>query len=432
MVPPPKPPIICYDLHTNTNARRTTCANYRVPSTGARCKTKVTIVQRDLNELDKAHAFWEQNSFVTNVHADVDRGEAETERQSTSRRNLNEYTDRNNYPRDRVLRVSTRSRAKDTVEPYLFSTHPFGAGNQSRDNQKQPHSRMNTNNVRHAYGQKLRQEAEERERRLERRRTHLAMQAQLEEISAQLEASKRIQENLLKTFGMSHNAAKYIQLQDENYAKLRQKVDQFAETRSKELGRRVQQMKRVKEYQQYEDKKAEERRLNELSGPLTHNKHTLSSTLNNSLSSNSLNTNTATTNTENSSSTISLSSCSSSLSADDLMPSVHFVESPLSKSRNPSQTTFPTSSSLTPLTNSYRSHTNSSRVSNRSPPMEKFSFYKGNHDDEILEITDMAFMEKIEDKSMLEVNELMKQLQSALDESKFELHQYDELQVSFQ
>lgn len=59
MAPPPRPPIICYDIQTNNNARRARCIRSYVPSTGATKTPKVTIVKQDPIPIGAfANAYW--------------------------------------------------------------------------------------------------------------------------------------------------------------------------------------------------------------------------------------------------------------------------------------------------------------------------------------------------------------------------------------
>lgn len=48
-------------------------------------------------------------------------------------------------------------------------------------------------------------------------------------------------------------------------------------------------------------------------------------------------------------------------------------------------------------------------------PVDKFSFYKRNGLEETIEVTDLDFFEKVEDKTMLEVNELVFRMKSELN-----------------
>lgn len=427
MAPPPRPPIICYDLQTNTNSRRAPGTRPRVPVTCATRKTKVTVVPREPNDISRfaASACWYSENLDPE-HVDENVENIPVGAQATLFQERKQTIFNSN---DVYVRAATRSRPRPELaaaEPYQFNKSPFIRQpiNDQHLYQQQHHNyqqyeqtnRFNNNNLRHAYAKKLRHEAEEKQRRLEFKRQQLAMQNQLEEISAQLESAKRVQENLLKTFGMSHNTAKYIQKQDEDFAKLRQKVDQFAETRSRELGRRVQQMKRFHKLQVIEDKKAEDKRVRDMS-ELTHCKRTLSSTLNNSQGSSSQTTSNSN-NTESSSSTISISPCSSPMSIDDHhIPSIHFVESPPSSTKRskpqPPLKTAPSLTSSTPSKNFLHRDISSNKLVSHKPA--DFTFYKRNPlENETIEVTDMEYFEKVEDETMIEVNGLMRRMQTDL------------------
>lgn len=358
MAPPPRPPIICYDLQTNTNVRRTSSTRYRVPVVGANRPTKVTVVQRDQNELDQSRAIpcWNRHEN----HADEDK---------------RIYDDSENIPRNqRVLRSSQRSQSlkkreslfsrttsKDLVDPesYIFKSKLFEKGQPST-------CQSNGHNARFAYGRKLKLENDEREHQQKLTNMKTALQTQLEKIYLQLESLKTWRESILESYGIGHNTAKYVQKFDNEYTKLKQNFDQIAEARSQELGRRAQQMKRQHKKLQEEDRIAEEKRLRDMSR-LTHSKHKLSSTLNSSLSSNSLTPNTAT-DTTSPSPTISLSPYSSSSTSTD------------EPARNLKQ---------------------------------EYSFYKYDpQKEETLEVVDEDFFEKVEDKTMIEMFKIAREIKT--------------------
>lgn len=331
MAPPPRPPIICYDLRTNENIRPAAHSAPRIPVTSATVrKPKVTIVHR--NPLSRPKVVREprvEKDYVPRYHS-----------------------------------------------PIILAQAP----------KEDP--RCNSYKARFAYSQKLKSDAKERERRQENKRRQLAVQAQLDEITAQLEAAKRAQENLMKTFGMSHNTARYIQKQDEDFARLREKVDRFSECRSRELGNRIQQLK-----------------CNQDLNSKSRHYPTCTSSYNSGASS----------------STISISSCSSPISiAEQTLPSFHLEES---------TTTDPSSdcSILPPIQHnrpntSYKSITNDLTTNEQmfhATPKKCFSFYKYNPEaNETVEVDDMDFFEKVEDKTMMEVNELLGRMQSVLRDMK--------------
>lgn len=407
MAPPPRPPIICYDLQTNTNARRAFCARHHAPVVGGTRRTKVTVIHRDQNELDKSKALpcWRHVTSPNREQTEENSENIPINRRSTRPHQRNQSTSNQEL-------VFLRNTSNDLVdrEPFRFGTRPFQGGQSST-------TLYNSSDARHAYGQKLKDEIEEKRHRQELKNKKIAVQAQIEEIYTQLESFKRLHENLLESFGMGHNTAKYVQKLDDECAKLRQNLDSVAETRSRELGRRAQQMKRYHQQLQQEDMKAEEKRLKDMSR-LTHCKHTFSSTLNNSLSSNSLTPNTATNTTSSSPTTISLSSCSSSMSTDERIPSVHFVEPSPPPNRAPKLQTKSRTSNLlpSPKLSQNRRHdvTCSDRLSHS--PKERFNFFKYDpqKQEETIEVSDEAFFEKVEDKTMIEVIELVKGLKTVL------------------
>lgn len=410
MSPPPRPPIICYDLQTNTNTRRAPCARYLAPVVGKNRQTKVTVIKRDQNELESAKAIPCWHNVVSSNKQMPD----DTENIPTVQR----YPRSNQRLRNQeklFLRNSNRNLVEP--EPNRFYTNLFASGHSPTAIKTQ----CNSTETRHAYGRKLKLELEEERHRQELKSKKIAAQAQLEEIRTQLESFKRLHDNLLKSFGMGHNTAKYVQKLDDECSRLRQNLDLVAKTRSRELGRRAQQMKRYHQRLQNEDRKAEEKRLRDVSR-LTHCKHTFSSTLNNSLSSNSLTPNTATNTTSSSSPTNSLSSCSSSMSTEEHMPSVRFIEpspSPTKMSRR--QTRLHTSNPLPPQTPCRQNSIRSNRLSHS--PEEKFSFFKYDPQkhEETLEVEQEEFFEKVEDKTMIEVNELLKGLKTVLKDLKNEV-----------
>ena len=365
-----------------------------MPLTSTERKTKVTVVQKDPIELQRFRVSpcWPNDS---SCHAENVENLPKTRPVRTSQPKRT--------PRNIDLRLSgTGSFKRDLFQQEFQSSN----SDSCKAEEDQSATKLHNLNARYIYGQRLRAEAEERDRRQQKRRQQIAMQAQLEQITAQLESAKRVQENLLKTFGMSHNAARYIRRQDEDFARLKKKVDQFSEIRSKELSKRIQQMKRFQDNQQIELKKANEKdvRLRDFSHP-AHRRQTLSSTLNNSISSSSPNTNTA-----SPSSTISISSCCSSpMSGDEPNFSKHFIKS--SRAETFAKATPPTSNLLSSSTPYER---RSPGTLFQKPP--DFTFYKQDplKTGDTIEVTDIDFFEKVEDETMIEVNELLNKMQSVL------------------
>lgn len=405
MGPPPRPPIICYDLQTSSNSRRISHVRNYGPSTGITKTPKVTLIPKTCNSFVADATCWGSQA-LTPSESDGD-GEtpvnipspASSRRTYTSTRAsaiLNERMQNKQYPETAQAHNGYNSLAY--TSNMVSKAHSYRSANSlfiKNPNLNQPISIK----ARHAYGQKLRSEAEERERRIENKKAQLAMQAQLEDISSQLESAKRIQENLLKTFGMSHNAARYIQKQDQDYARLRQKVDEFAETRAKELTRRVQQMKQFHQMQRAADEKAETRRKRDVS-KLIHFRQGLSSTLNSESS------------TSDSMSTISPDSCSSHMSTvfspvnrDDTKPKTTIKNSP----QKPSPAKFIC------LSRPKAPDQPSETIPTCNRESTDFSFYKPNPlEQQTLEITDIEFFNRVEDRTMLEVNELLYKMQSEL------------------
>lgn len=257
--------------------------------------------------------------------------------------------------------------------------------------------------VRHAYGEKLRVEAEQKERIKHHNQYHKGMVEQLDQIQAQLNALKKIHNNMYNTYGMSHNAAKYFQKQDEEYARLRQKVDQFAETRSKELTRHAQRAKHYHELLKDKDKKAktERQKSRDISNLMRCRREpslSRGSVLNNSLLSsssspsttNTITTTTTPTNSQGSSSTILISSCSSPISStDEHLLNIDSNNSHLVKT------------SHTPF---------------KTPPSSMPLMQIDLQDEDTLEVTDVNFFSKIEDQTMIEVNKMMNRLKSTLED----------------
>lgn len=405
MGPPPRPPIICYDLQPSSNSRRMSHVRSYGPSTGITKTPKVTLIPKTCNSFVADTTCWgsqalspSESDGETPVKQPSPNPPKRTHMPTRASTILNERLQNKQYPDPAYngynTRLSQTSNMVSKTHSYRSADSPFAEVSKLN----QPSSIK----ARHAYGQKLRLEAEERERRIENKKAQLAMQARLEEISAQLESAKRVHDNLLKTFGMSHNAAKYIQKQDQDYAKLRRKVDEFAETRAKELGRRVQQMKQFHQMQRVADEKAETRRKRDVS-KLIHFRQGLSSTLNSESS------------TSQSTPTISPESSSSHMSS---------IFSPVNRNDTKSQTTIKSSPKKPspakficlsrPKAPTTPEHLPETRPACNREPID-FSFYKPNPlEQQTLEITDMEFFNRVEDKTMLEVNELLYKMQSEL------------------
>lgn len=267
---------------------------------------------------------------------------------------------------------------------------------------RQPPSARYSLSARQNYSQKVKYEAEQRDKRKGYMRRKLAMQAQLEEINAQLDSVKRNCDYLLKTFGMSHNTAKYIQRYDEDLCKLKRKVEQFSETRSSELSRRIQQMKHFHELQANEDRKAEEKRSKDVSKVLHCRQNLVNTQLNSSTSSNPLSSRDANNTANSSSSTVSISSCSSPMFVESSPPPAFLSH----KIRNSPVSSSPPSSS-TPSRKEV-----AQEVSHKPAG---FKFYTGPSDNETIEVEDQDFFEKVEDQTMLEVNKLVGRLRSELN-----------------
>lgn len=65
MPPPPRPPVICYDLHTNSNGR-TPCTRSYVPSTGA-TRTRVKYIKKERSDFVKPPTYdcWKKVDQIT-------------------------------------------------------------------------------------------------------------------------------------------------------------------------------------------------------------------------------------------------------------------------------------------------------------------------------------------------------------------------------
>lgn len=143
MVPIPKPPIICYDLQTNSNARAKHCNVHRLPLAAvpnARSR-RVTIIQKDISELTNTSCptipcqeyFKEQNEERRRNQLDVQRKLDEINLQLKSLQRIQEnyaeiigaahQTPVNEY--DNQYRIDRRYLAEPSVEPeFDFMAEP--------------------------------------------------------------------------------------------------------------------------------------------------------------------------------------------------------------------------------------------------------------------------------------------------------------------
>lgn len=422
MPPPPKPPVICYDLQTNANARRTPCSRYRVSAiAGTSYKSKVTVIsteQSDLTNQLKTDTCW-HHSYEH---------EADDEYENSHRVPIA-------YPGvslKKWIDPPKQHSKQQTKTPNHLLKHRTDSYHTSRpSSQDQTLAQTRRQQVRYEYDQKLKEKLRQKERLEERRRQEEEMRAELEKITLRLESVKKVHANLKHTYGMSHNAARYFQKTDEDYAHLKQKLDQFAQNRSRDAERQLQQKKKLYKYQQQEDKEAELKRLRGMSRLAHNERNKLTSTLNGSLSPSSLTPASSITSTarHSPSSTISISTCSSPFSSSEELPkhnlshhNSQFVVKTSPSKKCPVSPSTP-SSSKTP--NRYQSSTLKTQAKR---PVMDFSFYKGPPQDsrETLEVTDSNFLEMVEDKTMLEVNELLNKMQSVLGDSYDEQCLYNE------
>lgn len=408
MPPPPKPPVICYDLQTNANARRAPCSRYKVSAIGLTSrKSKVTVIPPEEAEIDKLRT---DRCWHHNYEHEAD-DEYEVSRRVSTR-----------------PRITPRRVDETTREPLRrnLNYQPIKSNNQESrtlsfgSSADRWPTTLRQQQVRHEYDQKLKERLRKKERLEERKRQEADMEAELDAITAKLEMVKKVHANLTNTYGMSHNAARYFQKTDEEYANLRRKLDQFAQTRSKEVERQLQQRKKLHKFQQQEDKEVEVRRLKAMQS-LAPNRYKMTSTLNGSLSPNSRTPSSSSVSTRNSPPS-TLSCCSSPLSSlehpESPRHNLSHHNSKFAARPNPSSKC-PIASSTPSSLKSHNSYNKSiMRTQSKRPPMD-FSFYKGPPDDdrETLEVTDLNFLEKVEDKTMLEVNELLNNMQSALRDS---------------
>lgn len=437
MPPPPRPPIICYDISSNG----TVCRRRIEPISSIRSRKPITptvtyksyVPPTIISNSPRTKRY--SNTLASSVTSSH-------QRQSTSPYKLSTTnTTRTSYPASSFAvpqRKTELEHINSTAPTSQYSnnycrSYPINESNNAtsgcnknedlNNNNGLLYNKYNNVNARQAYGQKLRAEAEQREKQRHHELHHRAMIDKLEQIQAQLNELQKHHNILSNTYGMGHNAAKYIQRQDEEYAKLRQKVDQFAETRAKEITRQTQRARQYHELLQDKDRRNDERLkdISNLHHPRCHQKRELhlspvkGRNLNNSLSSTSSPTTITPSNSQGSSSTISLSTCPSPMSTTDeqLAP-----PAPLTPQHH--------SSINHKSLNNNNSHLvkSSHHVSFSTPPsqLSKYQMYQSHHRDpypnDTLEVTDMEFFAKVEDQTMIEANNLMNRLQSTLKDFK--------------
>lgn len=414
MAPPPRPPIICYDLQTNTNLRRAPCTRTRVPVTCATRKTKVTVVPREPNDMRRfaVTPCWYQENLDSDQNENAEN--ILVAAQTTPPRGRKQTISNNN---DCYVRVATRSRPRPKLavaEPYNSNKSSFNRqpiSDQQQYHNYQHYEQKNGFNKRYAYGEKLRDEAERKKLKESQELARQNLIREISNIAAELESKKRFLENIGGYFGMGHLTAK--KKHDEDQVEWQQKYYRLAESHSRVLGRRAQQTERLRKLQVIEDKKAEDKRMRDMS-ELAHCRRTLSSTLSNTLNNSQSSSSQTTSNsnsTGSSSSTLSISPCSSLMSIDD-----RIVESPPSSYKRaklqPPLHTAVSLTSSTPSRNFLHRDTSRDKSISHKPP--DFTFYKVNPDDnETIEVPAMEYFEKAED-SMMDINDLMRKLQTDL------------------
>lgn len=451
--PPPRPPIICYDLQTNKNLRpQHKCLHPTYTNLPRRQTQKVTVIHERPNLPPDAlkPGCWHRpltydfETIEPTVDMLVDDGLTELSSRKRSVRFEHQTTASDVDP---ITQQRTRARIPPVRPIRLQDYNPESFISHT------PPKRLTTNDIRHAYGQKLKQDAIERERMKIKMKKLAALPEDIAKTNKQLEAAGLLYENVSKNYGSGHNAAKYIERNDQEYANLHKKLEEVTDTRSKEVMRFEQRAKKLHNMQRTADLKLEEQRKRELARYKAQ-RATLSSTLNQSLSDSSSptsmvsslsspQTSSLATNRIGSSSTISFSSIGSSsvdsghLSSPSLRSTdpqaTRIIDRPNSRLRLPSalkqdkqlQTSTLLSNQIQPLTalknrsNSMLPKTSTPNVKRDSifhSALEDFSFYKSDPNEKTLEITDADFFEKMEDKTMIEINKLIKDVQSGFSD----------------
>lgn len=434
MAPLPRPPIICYELQTNTNTRRqvgtghpAVAASRRIPMTGISRKPKVTVIQKDPNELTRARAepCW-QGSEHPKVHYELMEAEPYEYNAHLFSHNQNLKSILVQQNRDRPTHPRRTTPLTDLHKQLLQQPMPA----------KQP----NPHHVRFAYASKLKLDAEEREREVEQRKQEMVMRAQLNQCERDLGSLSRIYKNSMGSIGMSHNAAKYIQRRDEENAILSRKLNRASEVRSRELGQRIQQARRNHDLLQEMEQRKVFTKPKEIPRSVPNHdynlRHTLGNRINDSLSDSPSTTPTTINNTTSISSSpstfSSLSSpCSSQHSYDqEQASSVLFIPEHTSKVTIPSRReskkyhsrackdNLPQSGLKVSSSTPNKNVTNNNETSNTThlnDIADKYSFYKRDprRNYTVLEVTDLDFFDMVEDPTMMEVNELMNEFQTA-------------------
>lgn len=153
-------------------------------------------------------------------------------------------------PRPPIVQVPRAGHRRKTV----ISVRPPEPSRPAQDTKQ-----FNRHIARFAYHDKLRNHVQEREREREKlretKKNRLLLQAQLDNVTAQLDVARKAHGDIIKTFGMGHSTAKYIERQEEETDNMRKKMIEITNNRSRESSRRVKQLEKLLEFQRGADKK---------------------------------------------------------------------------------------------------------------------------------------------------------------------------------
>ena len=445
MAPPPRPPVICYDLFSGAPPRRqrryldTGLSNY-VPPVATTCST-----YRTQNTLPPANTFVPKQVPVKVIYNDSEHGVT----QST-----------NNCGSGCFMGPTSRAQQPPSA---IFA----GPGNAIFGSRS-----TNPQTTRLAYSQKLRSGNQRRERPKEEEDGHQSLRNLLETILLELNAVKKVQESMGSNYGTAHNAAKYIQMKEEENAELRRKIDKYHELLQTERQKLLQQKEKEKEKElevlRSREQVAEKKLMKDLSDIAHYRENMLSSTINGSISPltsdltdspqldryqsrlTSEKQHSSCRGSQGSSSTLSISPSSSS-SPSSSQYSMHITSSTPAKRFLPNSANLrnntthiinkprqniPQRSILSSSKNRTRvlpkSNTsaksiqfstpiiprNGVRVNPHNSENSNFHDARFNFDQSTLEITDTDFFQYVEDPTMMEMNALMDRLVPQLNQVK--------------
>lgn len=219
-------------------------------------------------------------------------------------------------------------------------------------------------------------------------RQHSDMRKELDKVTIMVESLKRAQNQQLETYGLSHNSAKYIQKLEEDYGRLRQKYNQMLATRKHEAIKFSQHLRQCQQMNT-QPKTIPPARDTPTPTPPPQPLDFKHSTPTNCVR-------------PNTSSTLAAVGGGSGRRS---FIGAHQPRTTKIGGRRDSQGNSRGSSSTVSITSSSLSSLD------KSPPTSK------SYENDTLEITDMRFFEKVEDMTMLEVEERMKRLGVILKEN---------------